>query len=81
MVCPYMDQCQSPKEQGTGPVYRRRFCLEDCTRCARFQLAGHWPMEAIPDWIRPTMMAHAELLLRHREQGLADLPASMPTAI
>jgi hypothetical protein len=77
-MCPYMEKCQSPMEKGTGPVYRRRFCLEDCTRCARFVVASEWPMEVIPAWLRPTMIGHAELLLRHREQGLTEIPASMP---
>ena len=78
MRCPYMEVCQSPRETGTGPVYQRRFCDQACQGCARYQLARVWPVDAIPAWVRPTMMAHAELLLRHREQGLTELPATMP---
>lgn len=81
MRCPYIEQCQSPREQGTGPVYQRRFCLQDRTGCARFRLTGSWAVEEIPRWLRPTMMAHADWLLEQWQQGARQIPASMPQMI
>ncbi|MDF1630430.1 MAG: hypothetical protein P1U78_11590 [Alcanivoracaceae bacterium] len=81
MRCPYMEQCQSPQERGTGPVYQRRFCLQDCTGCARFRLAASWAVEDIPLWLRPTMMVHADWLLEQWHRGVRNIPASMPQMI
>jgi len=81
MSCPYLGECKSPKEFATGPIYKRRYCSQSPQDCARFQLAQYWPLEEIPLWMRPTMMAHAELLLRNRERGMVEIPAQMPARI
>ena len=75
MACPYLHSCPSPREVGTGPIYKRRFCLDQCTSCARYRLARQMPSASIPRWLRPTMMSHADLLLEAWQQG-RSLPSS-----
>ena len=78
MACPYLNTCPSPREVGTGPIYKRRYCLNECTACARYRLAGQMPAASIPRWLRPTMMNHAELLLEAWQQGRSLPPSAFP---
>lgn len=81
MTCPYMDQCKSPTEPGSGPVYRRRFCEQQShSECARFRLFRAGFDRPLPDWLRPTMLAHAEWLLESRDNSFV-MPAQMPSLI
>lgn len=78
MSCKYLDNCPSPREIGTGPIYKRRFCMHDCERCARFVLMENDKSIFLPRWIRPTMMAHAEQILMARANGFQALPDEAP---
>lgn len=78
MTCEYLDVCPSPREIGTGPIYKRRYCLHDCHRCARFHLLSDNPAIEVPRWLRPTMMAHAEQVLEARLNGFTRIPEKLP---
>ena len=78
MACIYLAQCPSPREVGTGPIYKRHYCMQHCQRCARFVLLQDDPDIALPRWIRPTMMAHAEQIMDARSNGFRCLPDQAP---
>ena len=78
MSCKYLSECPSPREVGTGPIYKRHFCMHHCQRCARFALLEHDPDIALPRWIRPTMMAHADQIIDARRNGFRALPSQAP---
>jgi hypothetical protein len=78
MACKYLAQCPSPREIGTGPIYKRRFCMHDCQRCARYVLLQDNADIELPRWVRPTMMAHAEQILDARLNGFNALPDQAP---
>ena len=78
MACKYLPDCPSPREVGTGPIYKRHYCMHECHRCARFVLIEDDPDIHLPRWIRPTMMAHAEQIMDARSNGFRSLPEQAP---
>lgn len=77
MACPYMDVCPSPREIGTGPIYKRRFCMHNCQGCARYSLTDLCSPAEQPRWLRPTMMAHADALRESARHGLRRIPLAL----
>lgn len=67
-------------EPGSGPVYRRRFCEQQPGDCARFRLFRAGFERPLPDWLRPTMLAHAEWLLESHDSAF-QVPSRMPALI
>lgn len=52
-----------PDTSGLGAIYKRRYCLGDHRRCARFMVFSKLGKPAVPQDLYPNMVDRAEAIL------------------
>lgn len=67
MPCKNIEHCPMPLEDGVGPVFKKRYCLDGWDQCARFQVMSAVGGEHVPRMLLPNMNDEARsIILRVR---------------
>jgi hypothetical protein len=61
--CEMSGQCPVPGDQGVSAIFKKRYCDNNWTQCARYRLHSHEHSVRIPDWLLPNMADEAQSLL------------------
>ena len=70
--CELLDGClffrdKMPLEYGLGALYKKRYCLGDNTKCARYMVAKAIGREKVPTDLYPNMDDSAQKLLENEK--------------
>lgn len=61
--CEMSGQCPIPGDQGVNAIFKKRYCDNNWTQCARYSLHNHEQTVRIPTWLLPNMAEEAQSLL------------------
>lgn len=61
--CEMSGHCPIPGDQGVSAIFKKRYCDNNWTQCARYRLHRHEHSVKIPVWLLPNMADEAQSLL------------------
>ncbi len=60
--CPFFNDKMKPQE-GLGAIIKRKYCLGDNSKCARFMVFKKMGKPAVPDDLYPNMVDRAQKII------------------
>ena len=66
--CELLEGClfftdKMPMDQGLGALYKKKYCMDDNTKCARYMVAKALGREKVPTDLYPNMYDSAKKLI------------------
>ena len=63
MPCKNIERCPMPLEEGVGPIFKKRYCMDNWDNCARFQVMSAVGGQHVPRTLTPNMNPEADRII------------------